>query len=134
DYMGGGAIILSRQARGQQVRGPIGAVRRLGGLIWWLVLALLATACQRKVTPGTLHIEAPSAGSYEIYSIAGDASLQFVADQVGHYNEDLVLRPGSYLILADCSHQTVVIQPGETSRLVAHRVHFIPPHPPDEGD
>ncbi|MFK7825496.1 MAG: hypothetical protein AB8G05_15205 [Oligoflexales bacterium] len=90
--------------------------------------------CQRSQEKGVLHISAPSEGTYELYSIAGDSSLQYVAEHMGFFNQDLALSPGSYLVLADCSHQTVTILPGERFHTVAHKVEFIPPHPPEEGD
>lgn len=101
---------------------------------WILLPCLFATSCRYQAAKGVLHISAPSAGSYEIYSIAGDATLQFVSEQVGHFNKDLQLSVGSYLILADCSHRTITIHPDERTELVAHVVHFVPPHTPVEGD
>lgn len=95
---------------------------------------LISFGCKRSQEKGVLHISAPSEGTYELYSIAGDSSLQYIAEHMGFFNQDLPLSPGSYLVLADCSHQTVTILPGERFHTVAHKVEFIPPHPPKEGD
>lgn len=95
---------------------------------------MLSFGCERSQEKGVLHISAPSEGTYELYSIAGDSSLQYVAEHMGFFNQDLSLSPGSYLVLADCSHKTVTILPGERFHAVAHKVEFIPPHEPEEGD
>src|SRR5690242_17367055 len=101
---------------------------------WAACFSLLLAACERVAERGVLHVVAPSAGSYEIYAIAGDATLQYVSEQVGQYNVDLPLNPGTYLILADCSHQMVDINANTTTRLLAHSVQFIPPISPSADD
>lgn len=91
-------------------------------------------SCNRSNSFGFLHVESANNGTYEIYKVIGDTTLQFVSEKVGQFNKDLKLTPGSYLILADCSHQIVIIHPGETSKLIAHTVKFIPTHPPKDDD
>ena len=103
-------------------------------VILFLSLLQFIPACQRSPKNGTLLVESVTEGSYEIYSIAGDASLQFVSEHMGHFNQQLSLSPGSYLILADCSHQNIIIHPGEQVKLMAHEVEFVPPHPPAPED
>jgi hypothetical protein len=90
--------------------------------------------CERKPVHGFLKVEAPGAGSYEIYRIANESPLQFVSELAGRFNEDVALAPGSYLVLADCSSETVIIYPGEHEKLVAHRIAFVTPHPPGPED
>lgn len=97
-------------------------------------LALLFVSCNKGEQKGYLHIAAPKAGTYEVYSILGSSTLEFVAEHVGKYNEDIALPPGRYLLLGDCSHRIVSIYPGEHNRLTAHMVNFLPPLPPQEGD
>lgn len=96
--------------------------------------AILGASCEKKPNPGYLKVAAPSEGSYEIYRIANESPLQFVSEQSGKFNEDVALTPGSYLVLADCSSETVTIYPGNTQTLTAHRLRFTPPHTPDPKD
>lgn len=83
---------------------------------------------------GSLRVVAPTEGTYEVYRIESEVPLQFVSEQIGKFNEDLPLVPGSYLILADCSSKTVIITPEKTETVVSHEVSFVPPHPPKETD
>jgi hypothetical protein len=98
-----------------------------------LALAALG-ACEKKPVPGMLRVVAPGEGQYEIYRIANETPLQFVSEQSGKFNEDVPLPPGSYLVLADCSSESVIIYPGSTEKLIAHRIEFRTPHPPGGQD
>lgn len=91
-------------------------------------------ACEKKSETGSLQVVAASDGSYEIYRIANESPLQFVSEQAGRFNRDTPLVPGSYLVLADCSSETVIIYPGRRETLVAHRLEFVPPHTPSRQD
>ena len=95
---------------------------------------LLQLSCDTKAPEGSIFIAAPGPGTYEVYRIASETPLQFVSEQIGHFNRDLALPVGSYLILADCSHQQVTIRPNKQERLVAHQVKFIPPFKPHKDD
>jgi hypothetical protein len=102
-----------------------------------LSLALLVAglgACERRPSSGSLRVEAPGSGSYEVYRIAAESPLQFVSDESGNFNEDMTLAAGSYLVLADCSSATVIIYPGQRETLMVHRIEFVPPHVPTESD
>lgn len=102
------------------------------GFFFTLILLALAAfgldGCEKKPDPGFLKVEAPGDGSYEIYRIANESPLQFVSEQAGRFNEDVALTPGSYLVLADCSSETVIIYPQAHERLVAHKLRFTTPH------
>ncbi len=95
---------------------------------------VISLGCERKPLQGFLKVEAPGPGSYEIYRIANESPLQFVSELSGRFNEDVGLPPGSYLVLADCSSETITIYPGEHEKLVAHRITFVTPHPPGPQD
>jgi hypothetical protein len=82
------------------------------------------THCIRPPEKGRLVVQAQDPGVYEIYKTMGDSSLQFVSSELGKFNEPLALEPGSYLVLGDCSHEQVLIHPGETSHLSVTRVRF----------
>ncbi len=100
-----------------------------------LAVCLVAVCgCDRKPVQGFLKVQAPGTGSYEIYRIANESPLQFVSEQAGKFNEDVALSPGSYLVLADCSSETVIIYPGEHETMVAHSIVFVTPHPPGPQD
>lgn len=81
-----------------------------------------------------LFIEAAGSGFYEIYRISGETPFQFTSEQTGEFNKDINLSPGNYLVLADCSSESVIIYPGRQHRLIAHKVEFIPPHTPEKSD
>ncbi|MFY7927326.1 MAG: hypothetical protein ACOVS5_00505, partial [Oligoflexus sp.] len=101
--------------------------------VWLFILCSLG--CMR-IQPenGRVLVRAPNAGTFEIYRIESEEPLQFVSEQIGRFNEPLLLPPGQYLILADCSNETVVLRPGETRTLLAHQVLFNPPVAPEPED
>jgi len=92
------------------------------------------TMCREQDSYGILRIDATSDGTFEIYRIASESPLQFVSEQVGAFNSDVRLIPGSYLVLADCSSETIVVLPGSTKRLLAHTINFLPAHAPAPED
>ena len=99
-----------------------------------LLLLCALAACEKKPDPGFLLVNAPSEGAYEIYRIANESPLQFVSEQTGQLNAPVGLAPGSYLVLGDCSSETVTVYPGETVTLAAHRLEFVPPRQPGAMD
>ena len=98
------------------------------------VLLLASLACEKKPDPGFLNVAAAGDGAFEIYRIAKETPLHVESEQVGKFNADVPLLPGSYLVLADCSSETVIIYPGQRASMVAHRVEFVPPHQPNARD
>lgn len=107
--------------------------RCFASLLLLYLLSLLA-ACNSKTQKGELLVSAAGPGKYEIYRIARSLPLQFVAEQVGEFNKDLSLDEGTYLVLADCSHKTVLIKSGSRTQLVTDRILLIPPNTPRPGD
>ena len=108
---------------------------RLARFIGSLMLILCGMGCETKARVGYLKVLAPrSEGSFDIYRIANESPLQFVSEEAGHFNAEVPLAPGSYLVLADCSSETIIIYPDQHATLVAHRVEFVPPHKPDAKD
>lgn len=87
-----------------------------------------------KIETSQITVFAPNPGSYEIYRIESEDPLQFVSEQIGQFNESLELVPGQYLILADCSYETVILRPHEKRSLIAHQVLFTPPVSPSPDD
>lgn len=71
---------------------------------------------------------------FEIYKIASEKPLQLVSEHVSRFNEDVKLSAGRYLVLADCSSETVTILPGKRLELITHQVNFIPATPPGDQD
>lgn len=98
------------------------------------LLFFLVFGCKSDEKYGFLHVAAAGSGSYEIYRISHEAPLQFVSEQAGEFNQDIRLTPGSYLVLADCSSETVIIYPQRQQKLIAHRLQFKPPHQPNPED
>ena len=99
-----------------------------------LVIYLLLSACKPEIPTGQLLVRAPDSGSFEIYRMAGESPLQFVSEEIGYFNQPIDLAIGSYLILADCSHEVVNISAGESKDLVSHRVNFVTPIEKDASD
>lgn len=85
-------------------------------------------------TTGFLKVTSPKPGKFEIYRVERERPLVLVADKIGYFNSNIALKPGSYRILADCSHQSIIIYPGGTRTLRAHTVHFKPNKPHSEKD
>jgi hypothetical protein len=109
-------------------------LRNVRGLIAVLLLLFCLPACTEKDETGQLFIESSVPGFYEIYKISGETPFQFTSEQTGEFNKDVALAPGSYLVLADCSSESVIIYPNQQHRLVSHRVEFIPPHVAEKRD
>jgi hypothetical protein len=99
-----------------------------------LINTVLLSACIEPIEFGTLRVSGLGSGPFELYRIEGDPPQLYVSEQVGKFNEDLKLFPGSYLVLADCSHERVLIRPNENKTLVAHRVKFLPPFQASAND
>ena len=105
--------------------------------LWPLLFCLLSTmvtSCDKETTVGFLEVNAPSSGSYEIYKFELGENRSLVSEQSGVFNEKISLAPGNYLVLADCSSESIIIHPNETKSLTAHQVDFTPPFTPNEGD
>jgi hypothetical protein len=92
------------------------------------------SSCQKKSLVGELFLKAPGDGSYEIYRIANESPLQFISEQSGKFNQNVSLSPGRYLVLSDCSSETVTIYPETQKVLTIHRITFEPPMPPKAED
>ncbi len=98
-------------------------------------LAFVATsACTRQEPEGFLEVRSAVTGNFEIYRISSESPIQFVSEHIGHFNEKAALQPGSYLILADCSSEIVVVKPNATATLMAHHVEFEAPVPASDVD
>ena len=98
------------------------------------LLVFGAQDCVRSAGPGFLEISAPAEGTYEVYRIASESPLQLVSEQVGNFNQKVPLSPGNYLVMADCSWESVVIFPEVVKKLDAFEVSFVPPQKPDSND
>ena len=99
-----------------------------------LYLASVATGCSRETLGGSLTVRYASEGTYEIYKIASETPLQFVSETRSKFNERVLLMPGSYMVLADCSSELVNIYPGSDVNLVAHQINFVPLQPTETND
>ncbi|MEZ4740992.1 MAG: hypothetical protein R3B45_00850 [Bdellovibrionota bacterium] len=103
-------------------------------LLLFASFASLVISCQKPYIPGYLRVNSPDAGTFEVYRLEGTPSTQLVSEDIGNFNERLELKPGSYLVLADCSSARVYVRSGELFSLTAHKVNFVPPHPPKAED
>lgn len=96
-------------------------------------LALIQFSCGG-TSRGKVKVISSVNGTYDIYKIASTSPLQFVSETIGKFNEDVDLKPGEYLILSDCSSETVVVRPNNRITLISHQITFIPPIPPAPED
>ncbi|MEY4631594.1 MAG: hypothetical protein RIQ81_1714 [Pseudomonadota bacterium] len=99
-----------------------------------ILTALSVNGCGFGDRSGVLRVASSTGGLYEIYRIASDNPLQLVSEHVGQFNEDIKLPAGRYLVLADCSSQSVHVYAGQTKELVANQVNFLPSMAPDQQD
>lgn len=83
---------------------------------------------------GFLRVKSLQEGTFENYLVSKENPIQFVSDSVLSFNKENPLKPGRYLILADCSSEFVTIIPGVTKELVAHSVKFQTPHEAQSKD
>lgn len=102
--------------------------------LYLCLLVTYMTGCQPKHPHGSLLIGAPSNGSYDIYRVASEQPFQFISEQVGYFNQTIRLPIGSYLILADCSYEKILIQPNQQVKLKAYALEFTPPVEPQKDD
>lgn len=103
-------------------------------IFYSIIAAAFFSGCDKEHLGGSLTVRHVSDGTFEIYKLASEQPLQFVSETSSHFNEKVSLAPGSYMVLADCSSEVVNIYPGSDVTLVAHRVNFLPLHPPAEQD
>ena len=96
----------------------------------------ILSSCAKKTSPGFLTIHSASAGEpsdtsenpVEIFRISGsDKEFALIGEIVGNVNEKVDLTPGTYLVMADCSHELIVVRPNEHIELNLAKVRFIPP-------
>lgn len=98
------------------------------------VCSLAAVGCHFPGSDGTLNVSGSKGGLYEIYRVDSENPIQLVSELVGTFNEDVKLPAGNYLVLADCSSQSVRIYAGKRKQLTAHQINFVPAMAPAEDD
>jgi hypothetical protein len=96
------------------------------GLLAWCATCCVVS-CNDPSKRGTLIVNAPMDGKYEVLRTANSSSLQLISEKTGYFNKPLSLEQGNYIILADCSGINVLIKYGLTHSLVADRINFVPP-------
>ena len=99
-----------------------------------LLGTVVISSCQQSPEIGYLKVNAPSDGTYEIYRIASEWPLQLVSEELGRYNQRQPLDAGTYLVLADCSSESVVVLPNTEHSLTAHSLTFETPSEPRPKD
>ena len=83
---------------------------------------------------GSLEVKSIYPGKYELYRIIQDNSVVLSSQKEVNYNEKIKLKSGTYLILADCSSQTVIIYPHKDVMLFVNSVRFNPPFNTKDSD
>lgn len=94
-----------------------------------VILASLLSACQKSEKNGSLLINAASGDiPIEIFKISDDEkSFNLTGEVIGKPNSPVQLTPGTYLVMADCSHELIVVRPGELVELNLTKVKFLTP-------
>lgn len=99
------------------------------------LLCLLCSSCTSRFKPGFIVVSSEGGDvPLEIYQIKQESPLQLTSEIIIYSNRKTAFEPGTYLILADCSHEQIVIRPGETAQLRLSAINFLPPTPPRDGD
>ncbi len=93
---------------------------------------LAAAGCHLPGSDGTLNVSGSRGGLYEIYRVDSENPIQLVSETVGTFNEDVKLPSGNYLVLADCSSESIRIYAGKRRQLIAHQINFLPAMAPDD--
>jgi hypothetical protein len=106
---------------------PSSSIQSLAALLASGLCLILTCGCVGDVNQGTLTVQASSEGRYDVFKIANDKPLQLVSEIVGSFNVPIGLDPGRYLVLADCSSETIVVKSGRDVKLIADEVNFNPP-------
>lgn len=83
---------------------------------------------------GIVRVLADSSGGFVIFRLENEHPLQIVSEREGRFNRDIELSTGNYLIVADCSSESVVVVPGARRELSANTVRFVPPTKPTAND
>jgi len=109
-------------------------LKMLPNILTALSMLVGAGSCTRKEPEGFLEVRSAVAGNFEIYRISSESPIQFVSEHIGRFNEKASLQPGSYLILADCSSEIVVVKPNATATLMSHHIEFETPVPASDVD
>ena len=109
-------------------------MRHYVSIFLYLVSILNLASCANKSETGTLFIKSPSPGTFELYKIASEEPLQLISESRGSYNRHEKLEAGQYLIMADCSYKTVIINPSKEVTLVSHDIEFLKPTDIDATD
>jgi hypothetical protein len=86
-------------------------------------------SCTKERTQGRLYINsADPSVALEIFKISDDTeAFSLTGEVIGRPNTELSLPSGTYLVMADCSHELIIIRPNETVRLNIGKVKFLIP-------
>lgn len=93
-------------------------------------MMVLITSCTKKIQTGSLFINSKDPDvALEIFKISDDdEAFSLTGEVIGKPNTNLELTIGTYLVMADCSHELIVIRPNEVVQLNIGKVQFkIPP-------
>jgi hypothetical protein len=88
------------------------------------------SSCDKQIIPGYLIINAQDdSAPVEIFKIADDSeAFSLSGEVVGVPNVPLELKPGTYLVMADCSHELIVVRPNEQVELNITKLKFTVPN------
>ena len=100
----------------------------------FLFLTSLVLSCTSYKEYGYLTVESLEDGVFDIYKISSRSTVLFTAETNGSYNKKITLETGHYLLLGDCSYDTVIIKPDHHSVKTVHTVSFIPPTAVSQDD
>ena len=97
-----------------------------------LVFSMMAliTSCTKKIQTGSSFINSKDPDvALEIFKISDDdEAFSLTGEVIGKPNTNLELTIGTYLVMADCSHELIVIRPTKVVQLNIGKVQFkIPP-------
>lgn len=92
------------------------------------LILVLVNGCHSRGEHGFVIIKSPGEDvPLEIYQIKQENPLQLTSEVIIHSNTKVAFQPGTYLVLADCSYEQIIIRPKETTELTLKTLNFIPP-------
>jgi len=99
------------------------------------ILLVVISSCHSKNEQGYVIIKSQGEEiPLEIYQIKQENPLQLTSEVIIHSNKKVAFTPGTYLVLADCSHEQIIVRPNEITEVNLTNMTFVPPLEPTPGD
>ena len=109
-------------------------MRRKKTLLLIAAFSSLNSSCERERQSGSILVNSTLEGKYEIFKYDPSGKVPAVSEGLSNFNTPTSIKPGAYLLLADCSSKVIRVYPNETTTLKAFNLKFVPPIEPSADD